>query len=129
MKFNLLVMGAPYSSQANYSALQFCEAVLQQDHSITQVFFYAEGVGSANNLSVLLADEFDAVNEWQFLKERYGINLYVCVSAAERRGVLNAEQATEHAKECINCHPSFEMVGLGELHSASLVSDRTVVFK
>jgi len=129
MKFNLLVTGAAYSSQASYSALRFCEAVLLQGHSIEQVFFYADGVSSANSSTVLLADEFDVVEEWRSLKERYGIDLYVCVSAAERRGVLNEEQAEEYSRRGINCHSAFEVVGLGELHSASLNSDRTVTFK
>lgn len=129
MKFNLFITGSLYSSQASYSALHFCRAAIELGHSITQVFFYQDGVTQGNQLSVPLADEFDSVSEWVKLAEQYQLNLVVCVSAAERRGVLNDEQAREHNKCSANLHPIFSVAGLGELHAASLASDRTVSFK
>lgn len=129
MKFNLLITGAVYSSQASYSALQFCRASIQLGHTISQVFFYQDGVTQGNQLTVPLADEFDSVSEWQMLAEQNNIALVVCVSAAERRGILSQEQADEHGKGGHNLHPSFTIAGLGELHAASLASDRTVSFK
>ncbi|MCL4130773.1 UNVERIFIED_CONTAM: hypothetical protein GTU68_025759 [Idotea baltica] len=129
MTFNLLITGAIYSSQASYSALQFCQAAIAGGHTISQVFFYQDGVTHGSSLSVPLADEFDSVAQWQEMAAQNGIDLVVCVSAAERRGVLNQQQAEEHERDNCNLHPSFSVAGLGELHAASLESDRTVCFK
>ena len=129
MIFNLFITGAVYSSQASYSALQFCRAALRSGHRISQVFFYQEGVTQGSNLTVPLADEFDSVKHWQDIAEQHSIDLVVCVSAAERRGILNTEQAAEHGHDTSNLHPSFSVAGLGDFHSASLQSDRTVSFK
>lgn len=129
MNFNLLVTGAVYSSQASYSALQFCQAALQAGHVISQVFFYQDGVFNGSGLTIPLADEFDTVSQWQQLAEQHKIDLIVCVSAAERRGVINQQQALENGLNSGNLHTSFKVAGLGELHAASLESDRTVSFK
>ncbi len=129
MTFNLFITGALYSSQASYSALQFCQAAFASGHTITQVFFYQDGVTQGTSLSVPLADEFDSVTQWQKLAEQHSVELVVCVSAAERRGVLNQQQAQEHGRDSDNLHPSFSVVGLGEFQAASLESDRTVSFK
>lgn len=133
MRFNVLVTGALYSSQSGYSALQFCRASVAAGHEITQVFFYQDGVQQANALSAPLDDEFEPVSSWAEFSQQHDVNLVVCVSAAERRGVMGHEQAKEFSKEYIqeqgNLHPQFSIAGLGALHEASLESDRTVTFK
>ncbi|MCL4162681.1 UNVERIFIED_CONTAM: hypothetical protein GTU68_062212, partial [Idotea baltica] len=129
VKFNLYITGGVYSSQSSYSALQFCRATIEQGHTITQVFFYQDGVSQGNGFTVPMSDEFDAVTEWQRLNQEHQIALVVCVSAAERRGVLGDEQALENSKTGYNLHSCFKIAGLGELHAASLASDRTVSFK
>ena len=129
MTFNLFITGAIYSSQASYSALQFCRAALERGHEISQVFFYQDGVTQGTSLSVPLSDEFDSVAEWHNLAQQADIDLVVCVSAAERRGVLDQTQALEHGRASSNLHSSFKVAGLGELHAASLESDRMVSFK
>lgn len=129
MKFNILVTGGLYSTQSAYSALEFCRAALSSGHSITQVFFSQDAVTQANALSVPLSDEFDAVSAWAEFAHKHSIALTVCVSAAERRGVLNKEQAQEFDKIGFNTHSAFKIVGLGVLHEAALGSDRMVTFK
>ena len=129
MKFNVLVTGGVYSSQSGYSALQFCKAVLAAGHTISQVFFYRDAVSQASTLTVPLEDEFNAIDQWQDFYQQHQVPLVVCVSAAERRGILNAEQAEEFAKESANLARCFSVEGLGALHDASLNSDRTVTFK
>lgn len=129
MIFNILVTGAVYSSQASYSALCFCRAALESGNTISQVFFYQDGVTQGNSLTAPLADEFDSVNQWHRLAQQYSIKLVVCVSAAERRGILTEQQADELDRASSNLHASFSVAGLGELHAASLESDRTVSFK
>ena len=129
MKFNVLVTGGVYSSQSGYSALQFCKAAYAAGHTISQVFFYRDAVSQASRLTVPLGDEFNAVDQWQAFYQATNTPLVVCVSAAERRGVLNADQADEFAKDSDNLAPCFDVQGLGALHDASLDSDRTVTFK
>lgn len=129
MQFNILINGGLYSSQSAYSALQFGRAAIGAGHSISQVFFYQDGASNANQLSSPITDEFDAVSEWADFAAEHELKLIVCVSAAERRGVLDTQQASELAKQTGNLHLQFEIAGLGALHLAALGSDRMVSFK
>lgn len=129
MKINILITGGLYDSQSAYAALRFSQAAIAAGHSIEQIFFYQQGVSIATQLSVPLADEFDGSGEWAAFVQLHSLPLVVCVSAAERRGVIGAEQQAEHAKQTSNLHPAFSIAGLGALHQASLTSDRTVTFK
>lgn len=129
MHFNLTISGGLYSSQAGYSALCFATAALESGHEISQVFFYQDGVSLGSQLAVPLADEFDAPSAWAKLAQQYSLELVICVSSGERRGIINAEQAAEFAKGVANLHPNFTVAGLGVMHAASLESDRTVAFR
>lgn len=129
MKFNILITGGLYDSQSGYAGLRFSQAALDAGHTIEQIFFYQQGVSIATQLSIPLADEFDGSREWGAFALAHSLSLVVCVSAAERRGVLGAEQQIEHAKETKNLHPAFSIAGLGALHEASLRSNRTVTFR
>lgn len=124
MNINLVVSG-----QSAYSAIQFAKQALAAGNNITQVFFYQDGVTQANALTEPVADEFNAVNQWAELAKLHDVPLIVCVSAAERRGVINSQQQQELAKSAHNLHPSFVVQGLGAMHEASLTADRTVTFK
>ncbi len=128
MKINILINGALYSSQASYSAWQYCLAACEAGHQISQVFFHQDAVAHGNMLSAVMSDEPDMVENWARFAEHYSVPLVICVSSAERRGVLNGALATEHAKTAANLHPSFSIAGLGTLTDASITSDRTVSF-
>jgi tRNA 2-thiouridine synthesizing protein D len=129
MNINVLVTGGLFDSQSGFAALQFCQAAEQAGHNITQVFFYQGGVSQATLLAEPLADEFDAPREWASCKEQFSIDLVVCVSAAERRGIIGQQQMQDLAKPSFNLHPAFSVAGLGALHDASIAADRTVTFK
>ena len=129
MKINLLVTGALYSSQCGYSALRFCQAAVEAGHQISQVFFYQDGVTQAGRLSLPLNDEFDAVSRWSEFAKTNTVPLVMCVSAGERRAMMNDEQALEYQLGQGSAHSSFSVAGLGVLHQASLESERTVSFK
>ncbi len=136
MNFNILVTGALYSSQSAYSALRFCRAAAAAGHSISQVFFYQDGVTQANQYSLPLDDEFDAVSSWVEFSEQTSTPLVVCVSAGERRGLMSEEQVLENhlgAHSAVgsngSLHSRFTVAGLGALHQASLESERMVTFK
>ena len=129
MKINILVTGGLYDSQSGYSAQQFCKAAISTGHSIEQVFFYQAAVTQGSKLSEPLADEFNDNESWVEFSQNNNIELVVCVSAAERRGIISEAQHIELAKESNNLHAAFMIAGLGALHEASLNSDRTVTFK
>ena len=129
MKLNIIINGSGYSSQSGYSAFRFTLAALSAGHEITQVFFYQDGVSQANELNVPLSDEFNPVEEWASLADSHGVRLLVCISAAERRGVIGAEQQSEFGKLSHNLNSKFEIAGLGLMLDASLSSDRTVTFR
>jgi len=129
MNINLLVTGPLYSSQSAYSALRFCEAAVATGNTISQVFFYQDGVTQASKLSVPLDDEFEPVAQWARFAKLYSVPLVICISAGERRGVMKNDQVIEYHLGEGNAHESFSVAGLGVLHEASLGSDRTVTFK
>jgi len=129
MQMNLLISGGLYNAQAAYSAYRFAQSALLDGHTISQVFFYQDAVIHATNLSVPLSDEFDAVNAWADFASQHNIKLVACISAAERRGILGAEQANDAGRSNHNLHCEFVIEGLGSLHQASLDAQRTVSFK
>lgn len=128
MRFAILVTGPAYGSQQASSALQFSQAVIEEGHTLESVFFYREGVHNANLLTSPASDEFDLVRAWQQLHQQHGVELHICVAAALRRGVTDAEQATQHGLPSYNLQPGFMLSGLGALAQASLTCDRTVQF-
>lgn len=117
VRFTLLVNGAP--SQGAQSAYQFAKAVLNKGHSIFRIFFYRDGVFNACNSKT--ADQ-NIIKLWQQLADLHGIELVICVAAAERRGIL-----AELENEGDNCS-SLKISGLGQLIEATQISDRVVVF-
>lgn len=128
MRFAILVTGPAYGTQQASSALQFSQAVIAQGHILESVFFYREGVYNANLLTSPANDEFDIVRAWQQLNEQHDVELHICVAAAMRRGVTDAEQANQLGLPCYNMQPGFTLSGLGALAQASLSCDRTVQF-
>ena len=74
-------------------------------------------------------DEFDAAKEWLKFAKQYQVDLVACVSASERRGVLNDQQSNELGKGIANMDPIFRIAGLATFHDASMCSDKTVAFK
>jgi tRNA 2-thiouridine synthesizing protein D len=128
MRFAILVTGPAYGSQQASSALQFSQAVIEEGHTLESVFFYREGVHNANLLTSPASDEFDLVRAWQQLHQQHGVELHICVAAALRRGVTDAEQATQLGLPSYNLQPGFTLSGLGALAQASLTCDRTVQF-
>ncbi|MCH8552390.1 MAG: DsrE family protein [Natronospirillum sp.] len=80
MTFALTVTASPFVTDQHQRALRLAQAMLRAGHQLTQVFFYQDGVQAARAESPLTA-------RWAELAAQSGCPLYVCVSAAERRGV------------------------------------------
>ncbi|RWR02506.1 sulfur transfer complex subunit TusD [[Pantoea] beijingensis] len=128
MRFTLLVTGPAYGTQQASSALLFAQALLAAGHTLTSVFFYREGVLNANQLSSPASDEVDIVREWQTLRRDSGAELNICVAAALRRGITDAQEAASLGLPAANLQPGFQLTGLGSLAEAALHCDRLVQF-
>ncbi|MEQ9771716.1 sulfurtransferase complex subunit TusD [Pectobacterium jejuense] len=128
LSYCLLVTGPAYGTQQASSALQFAQALLAEGHRLKSVFFYREGVLNANQLTSPANDEFDLVRAWQQLGETHQVALNVCVAAALRRGVTDAQQAIQLNLAGANLQPGFVLSGLGELAQSVLTCDRVIQF-
>lgn len=126
--FTIVVHGAPYTSQAAHSALQFCRAVLLGGHGVHRLFFYQDGVHNASALIVPPQDELHLPQAWQALVAAHGLDAVVCVASALKRGILDEGEAGRYGKTACNLLPGFSIGGLGQLVEATLASDRVVNF-
>lgn len=128
MKFSLAVYSAPHASQSAASALRFARALLAQGHSLYRVFFYCDGVHNGSALVAPPQDEQDLLGAWQSLQAEHGLDLVVCIAAAQRRGVLSESEAERLERPSGNLAGGFELAGLGQLADAVAQSDRVVTF-
>ena len=85
MIFNVQVNAGPFSHQGADTAYHFIRAALERGHTVQRVFFYADGVYNGNDLTVPPQDERHRVSQWSALAEQSGIDLVICVAAAQRR--------------------------------------------
>ena len=128
MKFGILVNEGPYQHQASDSAYNFTKAALEKGHEIFRVFFYNDGVYNGTRLGVPPQDDRNITKLWQELAEQHELDLVVCVAAAQRRGILDGDEAKRHGKDADNIAPGFRISGLGQVIEAGIQSDRLVVF-
>ena len=130
MKFGILVNEGPYQHQASDSAYQFTKAALEKGHEVFRVFFYHDGVNNASRLTVPPQDDRHIVNRWSELAKEHNLDLVVCIAAAQRRGLLDENEAKRHSKGegASNIAEKFRISGLGQLIEAGIQSDRLVVF-
>ena len=128
MKFTIVVYGAPYSSEGCLSALRFTEAALAEGHEILRVFFYHDGVYTANKLIAAPQDEADVAAMWQTLGQTNGLDLVACIASCLRRGIVDSTEAARYEKAADNLREGFTISGLGQLIEASMNADRVVTF-
>lgn len=128
MKFTIMVNEGPYQHQSADSALQFARAVLAQGHEIFRVFFYHDGVNNGTRLSVPPADDRLLQKEWSELSKEHGLDMVLCIAAAQRRGIMDEDEAKRQGLDANNIIEGFRISGLGQLIEGGIESDRTVVF-
>ena len=128
MKFGILINEGPYQHQASDSAYKFIEAALEAGHEIFRVFFYHDGVNNGTRLSTPPQDDRNVIKRWSELAEKHGLDLVVCVAAAQRRGIADADEAKRNGKDADNIAPGFRISGLGQLIEACIQSDRHLTF-
>ena len=128
MKFAIMVNEGPYTHQATDSAYQFAKAAIAKGHEVTRVFFYHDGVNNGTRLTVPPQDDRHIVNRWSEIATQHTIDLVICIAAAQRRGLLDDNEAKRQGKDASNIAPGFRISGLGQLVEAGIQSDRLVVF-
>jgi tRNA 2-thiouridine synthesizing protein D len=128
VNLTIAVHGAPYSSQASATALRFVRAAIGAGHEVHRVFFYHDGVHTASALAVAPQDEPSSLPGWVELANDHEIELAVCIAAALKRGVINEQERDRYDLPGSSAHPSFAIVGLGQLIEAICSTDRFVTF-
>jgi tRNA 2-thiouridine synthesizing protein D len=128
MKFTVQVNEGPYQHQASDSAQQFIKAALEKGHEIYRVFFYHDGVNNGTRLTVPPQDDRNLQKGWTELAEAHGLDLVICIAAAQRRGIMDADEAKRQGLDADNIAPGFRISGLGQLIEGGIQADRTVVF-
>lgn len=127
MKFAIALF-APANAPSSRRALRFAQAALDGGHEIVRLFFYQDGVHSASGNVVSPQDELDLPREWREFVQQHQLDAVVCIAAALRRGVLNAEEAQRYGKPAANLEAPWELSGLGQLHEAAQLADRLISF-
>jgi len=128
MKFAIQVNVSPYASPSGLSAYRFACAALAAGHQIPRIFFYQEGIYQAFRFALPPEDELQMGAMWSELACRYGIDLVVCISAAQRRGLLCADEARRQGANDDSLADGFRIAGLGQWLEATLNADRAIVF-
>ena len=128
MNYAIQVNASPYTSNAGLVAYRFIVAALEQQHEIMQVFFYQDGIQHALRYALPPEDELNMQLLWSELATTHGIDLVVCISAAQRRGVLCLDEAKRQGLSEDFAAEGFRIAGLGQWVDASMRADRCMVF-
>ena len=128
MKLGIQINEGPYQHQASDSAYQFAKAALAKGHEIFRVFFYHDGVNNATRLAVPPQDDRNITQLWQELQKEHNLDLVVCIAAAQRRGLMDEDEAKRQGKDTNNIAEGFRISGLGQLIEAGIESDHLVTF-
>ena len=128
MKYALAVYGAPGTSHAPQTALNFAKAVVARGHDIVRVFFYQDGIHIASSLITVPQDESNLSREWQSFITEHNLDAVVCIAAALRRGVIDQSEAQRYQLSAYNLADHYELSGLGQLLDASQNADRLITF-
>jgi tRNA 2-thiouridine synthesizing protein D len=115
MKFALLITAAPFSTQGAETALRFARAAISNGHTVERIFFFRDGVHNASSFTTVPQDESNIPAEWQQFCDAQKIDAVVCVSAANKRGIVDT-------------NTNIPIAGLGLLTDAMINADRLVTF-
>ena len=126
--FTLVITGAPYSSQAPQTALQFAQAVLAAHKRIDRVFLYGDGVHLASGLIAPPSDEQNLSEAWAGFLTEHSIPGVACIASALRRGLVNESEMQRYELTACNLRPPFEIAGLGEWVDSATSDSRVLYF-
>ena len=127
VKFAIQINASPYQHQGTDTAYRFIRAALGKGYVVYRVFFYFDGVYNALAQITPPDDENPVLARWTQLAKDHGIDLVVCISAAQRRGLLDPIEARKRGVQC-QLAEGFRISGLGQWAEALLEADRVLVF-
>jgi tRNA 2-thiouridine synthesizing protein D len=113
---------------ATDSAPQFVRAALEKGHEVYRVFFHYDGVNNGARYTVPPPDDRNLQRARSEIALTKIIDLVVCIAAAQRRGILNVNEAKRQGKDGDNIAPGFRISGLGQLIEAGIEAYRLLVF-
>ena len=126
MRFSLLLLGSPYSTQSTLTAYRFAEAVVKAGHQLYRVFFYHDAVYCGHTHTHIMANTtLDCPTQWKQLAKTHNIDLVICYGNAVKRG-LSPEPTGSSSATIMD--PAFELAGLTQLIDATMQSDRLITF-
>lgn len=128
MKIGVVISEGPYTHQAADTAYHFVKSALAKGHEVPRVFFYHDGVNVSSRLSVPPQDERHIQKNWTALAQEHDVDLVVCIAAAQRRGLLDENEAKRQNKDAFNIADGFRISGLGQLIEMGIQADRLVTF-
>ncbi|WP_077288405.1 sulfurtransferase complex subunit TusD [Cognaticolwellia aestuarii] len=117
-----LVVTTPPNSNLTTSAINLVHTAVENNIKVIGVFFYQDGVLNAAKHLSIPSDEFQTLARWQQLRKDFGVPLYLCITAAEKRG-LSDELSRD---DCSNIDTAFTVSGLGELVELTSNAERVV---
>lgn len=116
-----LVVTTPPNSNLTTSAINLVHTAINNNIKLVGVFFYQDGVLNAAKHLSIPSDEFQTLKQWQQLNSDFDVPLYLCISAAEKRGL--SDELTDDKS---NIDAAFTVSGLGELVELTSKADRVV---
>jgi len=125
-----VMVTTPPHSNLTATAIDYIEYALKKGIEVVGVFFYQDGVLNASSHLSLPNDEYQTIKQWQRLNKGYNLPLYLCVTAAEKRGLT--DEISDEIDDQIgnnkqtNINDAFILSGLGELVELSNKADRVV---
>jgi len=128
LTYTVIVRCGPHQQGQSLSAFEFTKELLVQGHQVLRVFFYQQGVHLSSSLRVMPQDELDLTALWQQLSLDYDLELGVCIAVALQSGIVDQQECRRYELSAVNLAPQFTLLGLGQLASASVESDRLVSF-
>lgn len=128
MKYVIQINSSPDESHSGFTAYQFIKAALKMEHEIYRVFFYQQGIYHAFRYSTPPDDECQMTKKWTQLAQQRDIDLVVCISAAQRRGLLSHDESKRQGKLDNDLAKGFRISGLGQLLEGIIIADRFIEF-
>ena len=117
-----LVVTTPPNSNLTTTAINLVRAAIDQGITLVGVFFYQDGVLNAAKHLSIPSDEFQTLTQWQQLNRECNVPLYLCITAAEKRGL--SDELGNDAVSTID--DAFTVSGLGELVELTSKAERVV---
>lgn len=130
MKTLSVVVTTPPHSPLTATVIDYVNKAVNCGVKVIGIFFYQDGVLNASKHLCMPNDEYQINNAWKQLNQQHNIDLHVCISACEKRGLsdeIQSNNVTVHESNS-NISEYFTVSGLGELVELTVKADRMVQF-